>query len=65
MTTICRKCGAELPGGTLLAHEKATHPRPTAVTVKPKVCHRVRCLEVYGPHGHVIGLEGPCAYGER
>jgi hypothetical protein len=60
-TTICRKCGETIPGGTLLAHERTTHPVVTA-PVKPKVCRRTTCKEVYGPLGHIVGLEGPHAY---
>lgn len=63
MTTICRKCGAELPGGTLLTHDLAAHPRTPAPDAKRKVCRRKGCLDLYGPHGHVPGLEGSCAYG--
>ena len=61
MTTICRKCGAELPGGTLLAHELAEHPKAAEAVAKPaRKCYRVRCLEVY-PTGH-YPEEGPHAY---
>jgi len=62
MTTICRKCGVVLPGGTLLTHDLAMHPKATLpVTRKGYVCRQLKCIEVYGPLGHVPGLEGPHA----
>lgn len=61
----CRICGLVLAPGTLATHEVTMHPKapkaPAAVA-KPRTCYRVKCLEVYGPKGHVPGLEGPHAY---
>lgn len=59
----CGKCGAEVEPGTLLAHEKAMHPAAAATAAGPRrVCYRKGCVDVYGPRGHVVGLEGPHAY---
>lgn len=64
MTTTCRKCGAVLPGGTLLAHEKAEHAAPVVAPAARRgyVCRQPKCVEVYGPRGHAPGTEGPHAY---
>ena len=59
---VCKACGVEVAPGTLFAHE-LTHPKVVATkTAKPRTCYAPKCKEVYGPHGHVPGLEGPHAY---
>jgi hypothetical protein len=63
MTTTCRKCGATLPGGTLLAHDKAMHPAAVLPAARPRTCYRPACVDYYGPSGHVVGRTGPHVYG--
>lgn len=61
-TTVCRKCGETIPGGTLLTHERTAHPAAPVAVKRPRTCYRPACKGVYGPHGHVPGVEGPHAY---
>jgi hypothetical protein len=62
-TTTCRKCGETIPGGTLLAHETAVHPRTPVVepTKRARPCYRPACVDYYGG-SHVVGVEGPHVY---
>ena len=61
---VCRICGEDVDPGTLLTHERTAHPAPApaATARKPYTCRQPKCCEVYGPRGHVPGLEGPHAY---
>lgn len=45
-----------------MTHELGHPKAPTAPAAKPRTCYRAACKEVYGPHGHVPGVEGPHAY---
>lgn len=59
----CTECGATVEPGKLLGHVVAVHPKPTRpVVAERRVCRRKRCLELYGPVGHIPGAEGACAY---
>jgi hypothetical protein len=63
MKPICRTCGTEVQPGGLLAHDLLAHPKAAAVATARKgyVCRQAKCVDVYGPGGHVPGLEGPHA----
>jgi hypothetical protein len=58
----CTTCGTEVEPGTLLTHALTAHPKVATPAPKRYTCRAAKCTEVYGPRGHVPGVEGPHAY---
>ena len=59
---ICPHCGDECAPGTLMAHVAAAHPKGAPAKKRPATCRAAKCVDVYGPAGHVPGIDGPHAY---